>query len=127
MRRGTSWWQKLPYGSILGLAAALYIAVYLVGTIKHNYDLQKEISILQQQIANLQVDNQQLKYKIQYYNTDSYKEKEARARLGLQAPGEGVIILPRQNDTANIQHASPSKSKPKSNLRQWADFLFGKS
>lgn len=127
MRRPEAWWRRIPYGSVLGIAAAIYISLYLVQAVKHNYELQQQVSILKEQIANLQVDKQQLQYKIQYYGTDVYKEKEARARLGLQAPGESVIILPHPDPTATQKTAAPPKPKPKSNPGQWLDFLTGNS
>jgi cell division protein FtsL len=118
--------QRLHLGLVLGIITTLYIGYYLVVTVKHNYDLQKQISSLQQQIDDLKLERQQLQYKIQYYQTDSYKEKEARAKLGLQAPGEGVVILPQKDEPSTPQDTKP-KAKPKSNPQQWLDFLSGKA
>ena len=121
--------RKVPVGTLFGALVAAYIAFYLVQTVRHNYQLQQQISSQQQQIAALQNNNQTLNYQIQYYNTDDYKEKEARAKLGLQAPGEGVVILPHSgNDQSTI---GPSSSKPTpapkvSNWQQWLNFLAGK-
>jgi cell division protein FtsL len=122
----TKWWQKLHLGTVLGIVVALYISVYLVQTVKRNYELQTQISKLQTQIGDLQIESDQLKYKIQYYQTDAYKEKEARAKLGLQAPGEGVIILPHGEEQANQQDDQKTKKSAKSNLQQWQDFLLGR-
>lgn len=111
-------------GIWLGIAVAIYISYYLVITVKKNYEMQQEIGKLDQQIQDLELETQKLNYQIQYYQTDSYKEKEARARLGLQAPGEGVVILPNSDDTRTQDEETQQKRK-KSNFEQWIEFLRG--
>jgi cell division protein FtsB len=118
--------RRLHAGTWIGLIIALYIAYYLIITIKHNYELQKQVTGLKGQITDLQDQQTDLKYKIQYYQTDSYKEKEARAKLGLQAPGEGVVILPHSDDT-HVSQLSKKPAPKKSNVQQWFDFLTGKA
>jgi len=121
--------RKIHFGTMLGILVAGYIAFYLVGTVRHNYELQGQISDLRGQLSNLQNDKDELQYKIQYYQTDAYKEKEARAKLGLQSPGEGVIILPHKDDAAQpTDQQDQKKTAPKkSNWQQWIDFLQGKA
>lgn len=113
-------------GTIISGVVALYLVVYLVQTIKHNYDLQQQINLLQQQTANLQAEKDELSYKIRYYQTDSYQEKEARSKLGLQQQGEGVVILPRTDETT-VTKLQKKSAKAKSNWQQWTDFLSGSS
>lgn len=126
MNQLREWSRKIHFGTILGVIIALYIAVYLVQTVKRNYDLQQEIGGLEQQITDLRIEQDQLKYKIQYYQTESFKEKEARDKLGLQAPGESVIILPQDKQTEKQTEDQPQKTR-KSNPEQWLDFLLGQS
>lgn len=109
---------------LIGLAAAFYLSVLLIQVVRRNYDLNKQVVALNTQIQSLQDEKDELNYKLQYYQTDSYKEKEARAKLGLQAPGEGVIILPRQNTT---QTTTAKPAAKKSNWQQWMDFLLGRA
>lgn len=112
-------------GTLIGIIVMLYLMTYLVQTIKRNYELQDQINVLSQQNANLQVEQDSLRYRIQYYQTDEYKEKEARSRLGLQQPGEGVILLPRDN--SSITQVQQNRESPKrSNWQHWIDFLSGK-
>lgn len=111
-------------GIWIGIAVAIYISYYLIVTVKKNYEMQQEIGKLDQQIQDLELETQKLKYQIQYYQTDSYKEKEARARLGLQAPGEGVVILPNSDKEKTPEEQAQQKRK-KSNFEQWIEFLRG--
>lgn len=101
---------------------AMYLAVSLFTTVRHNYDLQKQISDLEKSNQELEQSNQNLQYQIAYFNTESFKDKEARAKLGLQAPGESVIILPKK---APVAVAAKKAKPPKSNWQQWMDFLRG--
>jgi cell division protein FtsB len=113
--------------NIVGSILAVYLVVVLAQTVKKNYDLEKQIDAMQEQIVRLNDQRDTLTYNLQYYQTDSYKEKEARAKLGLQKPGEGVVILPNPSDAQAKKNAAKPAVVPKSNLRQWLDFLSGKA
>ncbi|HSX14824.1 MAG TPA: septum formation initiator family protein [Candidatus Saccharimonadales bacterium] len=112
-------------GIVIGILASLYLLVILVGVIKRNHDLQTQINGLNTQITKLNDEKDQLSYQIQYYQTDAFKEKQARAKLGLASPGESVIILPRTDQSASDQTTQAATQKPKSHIAQWFDFLFG--
>jgi cell division protein FtsB len=105
----------------------IYLAVILGQTIASNYHLQKQIDALNTQISDLSIQNDELNYNLQYYATSSYQEKAARTNLGLQKPGENVIILPNPSNVAAQNAVKAAKPKPKSNFAQWLDFLAGKS
>lgn len=100
----------------------LYLAFALFGTIRRNYELQQQISTIEQSNKALAQSNLELQYQIAYYQTDLYKDKAARAKLGLQAPGESVIVLPKKPDSKQV--ASTTKQQ-RSNFAQWIDFLRG--
>ncbi len=107
----------------VGLILVTYLSILVFQVVQKNYQLSKQIDSLSKQITQLQNDNDQLAYEVQYDQTDSFKEKEARAKFGLMAPGEGVIVLPPKQ-TANLTAKQPTKPKV-SNPRQWWSFLFG--
>ena len=113
--------------NIAGGVVVVYLAVILGQTIADNYHLQKQIDGLNNQISTLNIQNQELAYNLQYYQTDTYKEQAARTALDLQKPGENLIILPHPSDVAAQSAAKQAKPKAKSNLSQWLDFLAGKS
>lgn len=118
--------KRLHVGTVAGILVTAYIGFYLISTVLHNYELKQQIDILQQEVSTLNAERDALKYRIQYYQTDAYKEKEARAKLGLQQPGENVVILPRDKQS-NQQVSQEATEKPKkSNFQQWIDFLAGR-
>ena len=106
---------------MLGLLG-LYLAFSLFGTIRRNYQLQREIAQIEENNKQLEQSNLELQYQIAYFQTELYKDKAARAKLGLQAPGESVIILPKKEET---KVATKNNKPQRSNFAQWIDFLRG--
>jgi cell division protein FtsB len=104
-----------------------------VKSIDTNYQLQKQISELKQEndVANL--DNQNLQLQNQYYNSNQYLDLSARQNLGLAAPGETELIVPKDvalkytvdvpsiKETANKTAAKQPKYQR--NMQAWADFF----
>lgn len=114
--------------NVVGVLVIAYLVVALGQTVKRNYDLGRQISDLKQQMVLLQDQKDALAYNIQYYKTDSFQDRQARAKLGLQLPGENVIIIPHATPAATPS-PSDEAAKPanKSNFRQWLDFIGGRS
>ncbi|MFI5240197.1 MAG: septum formation initiator family protein [Candidatus Saccharimonadia bacterium] len=116
-------WQRSKILNIIGLLVIIYLTVIVFQTVRGNYNLNQQISQMQNQITTLKANQIQLEYDVQYYQTNSYKDKAARSELDLMAPGEGVIILPKPT----VMTPKPTNVialKPKSNFSQWWQFLF---
>ena len=116
--------------NLIGVVAVVYLVVMLGQTIKRNYDLNKQIIALNQQVSLLHAKKDQMTYDIQYYKTNSFRERQARAQLGLQLPGENVIIIPQKSPAATQvlgDQTSKPVTHPRSNFQQWLDFMGGKS
>jgi cell division protein FtsB len=110
-----------------GALIALYLVVVLGQTIKRNYDLGLQIDSLKSQMNMLQDQNDELSYNIQYYKTNSFKDREARSQLGLQLPGENVVIIPNDTPAPTPEVAPAKTTSTKSNTGQWISFLTGTS
>ncbi len=114
------------------LAVLAVVVVYVAGATLHviaqNYRLQQRINELQAQNQVLELENQQLRYRITYYKTDAFVEKEARAKLNLQAPEETTVIFPdNMPGSAQPPRPEPDPGFTESilgNLGQWSHFLF---
>lgn len=110
----------------VGAVVIVYLFIVLAQTVQHNYTLGKQVDLLKAQIALLQDQKAQLAYNIQYYGTESFRDREARAKLGLQLPGENVVIIPHTSPSP-APSASAIKPLPKqSHLQAWFDFLTGR-
>jgi cell division protein FtsB len=122
---------------IFGLVV-LAIAWSGAKTVQNNYALQKQISTLKQQNAVLQLQNENTDLQNGYYKTDQFLELSARQNLGLAAPGEQVIIVPKRVamsyiDPALAKNTTSSDTNPPDkrpgyvkNLESWRDFLLGR-
>jgi cell division protein FtsB len=111
--------------NVLGLFVILYLGAMLFNSLSRNYSLGQQMGVLNAQIARLQDERDTLSYQIQYDKTESYQEREARSKLGLQLPGENVVILPKPAVIAEEPAVKPAPKR--SNIQQWLDFLTGRS
>ncbi|HOX41134.1 MAG TPA: septum formation initiator family protein [bacterium] len=110
----------------LSLFLVLVYFLYIVGrTVLANYHSNAEIK---REEDRLVVARQEIAYKtnlIEYYKTNSFKEKEARAKLGYKTAGEKVVSLPldtpeeKERDSGIVD--APMKIP---NYRLWWSYFF---
>jgi len=74
----------------------LYTFVMLGRVIYLNYQLNKKTDQMKSDIAKIQQQNKNLANLNIYYQSDSFKEVEARRTLGLVKPGEKVALVPTE-------------------------------
>lgn len=119
-------------GLVLFLAVALMVSWSGVKVIQTNYELQKQISQLEQEIAVQQLANQNLKLQNQYFQTDQYLELQARQDFGLGGKGETQLIVPKEvaeRYIAKSEVARPPEVQPleqpayQRNFEAWIDFF----
>lgn len=100
--------------------------------IQTNYDLQKQISQLQQENQVQQLENNNLQLQNEYYSTNQYLELAARQNFGLGKPGEKELIVPKSvalAHTVNLgggqNQAKASSKQPfyQRNLEAWMSFF----
>jgi cell division protein FtsB len=92
----------------LGSRAMFFILLFLLVTISYavgkeylrRHKINEEIASLNEQISKLQKKNNDLGDLITYFNTEFFAEKEARTKLNLQKPGERVMVITGENNTA---------------------------
>lgn len=117
----------------IGLAIIIYMFAVLTNETGKNYNLRAKADELDNQITQLQSQIEELGYKVTYYQTSDYKEKVARDKLGLQKPGEQVVIVQKTDTkTPDIKPAQQVELKSAEALeagrphwQQWRDFLIG--
>lgn len=114
--------------SISGLVSFVFV-VYLgyIVTISmiNNYNSNKEIMKSEEKLTLLEEEIATLQDKINYYQTNSFKEKEARAKLGYKAPGESVLVMPIDTQDEKITDSSEIEIELKSpNYTLWWEYFF---
>ncbi len=123
-------------GQIVFVVIVLLVSWSGVKAIQTNFELQKKVSKLEQEVAITELENQNLALQNQYLETDQFLELAARQQFGKAAPGEKVYLIP--NEVA-LQHTIETKTekseaeknsdKPQyqKNIEAWVNFFFRES
>lgn len=120
-------------GQVLFGVLVLLISWSGVKVIQANYNLQKQISALEQQNNVQKLSNENLRLQNQYYNTNQYLELSARQNFSLANPGEKEILVPKSvalantievKDTQLAEKSELKQSKYQHNIQAWLDFFF---
>jgi cell division protein FtsB len=118
-------------GQVIFVIIVLLISWSGVKSIQSNYDLQKQITALNQQNSLKKLSNDNLALQNQYYNSNQYLELSARQNFGLAAPGEQEIVVPKAvalSYTVNLPSAPTGSAQNKQpayqhNFKSWIDFF----
>lgn len=122
---------------VLGLIVFGIIALMVswsgIKSIQSNYELQQQIVKLEQQNKLKELENDNLKLKNQYFKTDEFLELTARRQFGKAAPGEKVVVIPKNVALSHItnsptQHQAENNAKDQKphyqkNFEAWINFF----
>src|SRR5680860_422755 len=107
--------RKLTDIRVLGLLAFGVIAILItwsgLNVAKTNYELEKKISELEQENVVQDLQNENMRLKNQYYESDEYLELAARAKFNKAAPGERLYLVPEDvelEQTIKSKHQTSS-------------------
>jgi cell division protein FtsB len=114
----------MTLGSLAMFAFVIYL-IFVVGkSVIANYKSNKDIDKQAEKLVALQSDLHDLQNQINYYQTYSFKEKEARAKLGYKAPGENVLSLPIDTEEEKAADSGFAEAKIKEpNYRLWWQYF----
>lgn len=122
-------------GQTVFVIIVLMVSWSTVKSIQTNYELQKKVVKLQQQIKVQELENKNLSLQNQFLETDQFLELAVRRQFGKAAPGERVYLVPNEVALAyapktaeTIVEESKDTDKPfyQENLEAWVDFFFRK-
>lgn len=126
--------KRLLRSRLLIIAEIVVLVIFssaLAKEIVRNHQVEKEIGTLQDELADLEQNNIELQSLITYFDSDSYKEEQARLKLGLQKPGESVVAVlgDSTNDKEEIGTESASRNnnqtgEQSSNPQRWLSYFF---
>lgn len=110
-----------------GLVVIVGIGIALTRDVIRKARIRKEIASLEQQISGLERRNEELAGLIDYFESDTFTEREARAKLNVQKPGEKVIEVQQPSGEPTTQVAvAPTVAQPQTNPERWWNFFFAK-
>lgn len=87
------------------------------------YQLTKEINRLKSEIERLEKEDQNLANLLEYFEDESYLEKEARLKLNLQKPGEKLVIISEEEGKQLEQSGRGDSTDNDSNNQRESDQL----
>jgi len=116
---------------LISLALIFSYMVFATGqTLWQNYEVNREITKLKVEIVQLQQQGEDLKHLIAYRGTESFKEREARRKLGYKKPGEQVLAI--TNPILENTESGQAKDVPEAQVRakltnpqKWLEYVFG--
>lgn len=81
------------------------------------YQLTKEINRLKSEIERLEKEDQNLANLLEYFEDESYLEKEARLKLNLQKPGEKLVVISEDREDQPKQDVQGNLASNHSNVQ----------
>lgn len=127
---------KLVSSEDLVLLVALVVALALVwntvSAMQRNYRLQQKYDRLKAEVSLQEIENQNMKYQIQYLKSDSFLELQARDKFNKASTGEHLVYLPSNGQAAQqaVVASTNNNKKPtptgwRANLSAWWHFIKG--
>ena len=114
----------MTFTSLLIFLFIIY-SFFIVGrSIWINYNSNKELEVEANNIFALERKINLMQNQINYYQTSSFKEKEAREKLGYKAPGENVMVLSLDKEDEKIADPVLGEVAIKTpNYSLWWDYI----
>lgn len=113
--------------TFVGFVILIFVAIALGKEIYRRYQINQEIKGVKDEIERLEKRNRELQALVDYLNSDSYKEIQARQNLGLQKPDEQAVAVqpaPPNLDIAAQTASAKEEKKNLSNPEKWWNYFF---
>lgn len=100
-----------------------------ISSMTRNWELEQRVVSRRKELALLRLEVENLELENQYYKSEEYQELAAREKQNKKFPGETMIYLPPNSESAKNKYktATPvaEDTATPSNFEQWMSFLFG--
>lgn len=124
---------KLVFGVLV--AAIVFISVYFVNVFQKKKEVEAEIARLKGEKTALTEKKEELNNLLDYFQDQSFIEKEARRKLNMQKDGERVVIVVDENGKSDLSadisesidggaNKEPENKKNPPNHYKWFNFFF---
>lgn len=125
--RQTSWWIVLIAGTL-----CVVFVVAIIREVINGHQVRTQVGRLQAQVAAAQQHQRQLNDLIDYLQSPTFQERQARLQLGLKKSGESVMVVPTLNDNSSTT-TQPSSATTEtaaniadqSHAGRWWTYFFG--
>jgi cell division protein FtsB len=114
----------MTFGSLILFAFVIYLAFVVGRSMVSNYQSNKSVEKEEAKLLEMELKLHDIQNEINYYQTYSFKEKEARAKLGYKAPGESVLSLTIDTEEEKTTDTGLAEAKIKvPNYRLWWQYF----
>lgn len=114
---------------------AVLILTALGREFAEQYSIRQEVRALEEERSSLQERTQELSSLVQYFESDFYRESEARTKFGLQKEGESEIVVPSvaavetqqsglSQNVASETSTANTTGQDTTNPRRWWNYFF---
>lgn len=100
--------RAMPFIALPLIAVVIY---QLIGVFGKTLTTDKRIGRLEQEISELEQSKRTLEQFNDFLNSDFFAEKEAREKLGMQKPGEHVVVIPEFASSRKNEEGAPSAGR----------------
>jgi len=97
--------------ALLGLIIIVLISIPLAKKVSQRYKIDQEIKELEDEIAELENKNVNLKEFINYLESDQFVEEQARLQFGLKKEGEEVAVIKSEEEGQAQEQIGADKSR----------------
>jgi len=116
----------MTIGSFFLFVVVLYLLFTVGRSVWVSYQSNQDIDLESEKAIALESEINYMKNQIAYYKTNTYREKQAREKLGFIAPGERALALPVDEPEDKVLDTTQSEVKIKTpNYRLWWIYFFG--
>lgn len=119
---------KFSLWIVAGIILVLFVGSSYVRAVIKKTEIQKEIDALKMEKEKLEANNSDLSGFLDYFASESYKEREMRLKLNMQKPGEKVVIIsqPEENNIRDSVSGVGEDTSFFSNIKKWKEYFLGK-
>lgn len=117
-----------PLWLIVGFIIFIFAFSAFLRITLQKMEIQGQIDKLKNEADQLESDNKDLTGYLDYFASESFKEREMRLKLNLQKPDERVIIISRDENKPKEETTGPAdnNSGMLSNINEWWNYFFSK-
>lgn len=105
------------------LVILIFVSVSLFREIMRNRTIDKEIRKIEEEAERLETRNLEILELVKELEDMDFLEKEARLKLGLQKPGEKVVVINRINQDVQVSEGPANLNNVTNPIRWWHYFF----
>ncbi|MFH0951454.1 MAG: septum formation initiator family protein [bacterium] len=125
--------------SLILLGLFVFLLTPTIKNYRQQRQIDQEIATLKQQVAEAEKKNNDFQKMLDYLQSDSFTQEQARVNLGLKQSGEKVVVITDSSEQTEAEKITTEAASADSslfnsqavrllqNLQKWLDYFFGLS